>query len=160
MGCVGTNSRRIDADDDKQVEVARGLPNLLRRLFRPFYRLLLHGATEVRVVHGLPVAIHNDRLDVDTDHVVARLDAALSTIASNTPQLYQRMCQDFSGFVLQSYPTRAAYQPWNRTCIVETTFLGNASFGAVQLAAAIVRESAVARIRMAGVTVREPPAVM
>jgi len=127
------------------------------RLCRPFYRLLLHGAIEHRVVHGLPVAIRSNGLDVDPDHLVARLDAALSMIASTTPWVYRHLRQDFTGFVLQSYPTRAAYQRWNRTCIVETTFLGSSSLSEVDLAAAIVHESAHARFHVAGVALSGPP---
>ena len=156
----GARDREPSVTNDdlaRTVRIAGAHLKEFQRLYRTFYRLLLHGAIEHRAVHGLPVAIRNDRLDVETDQLVARLDAALSIIASTTPRLYRHLCQDFTGFVLQSYPTRAAYQPWNRTCIVEVTFLGNASFSAAQLAAAIVYESVRARLHVAGARLSEPP---
>jgi hypothetical protein len=107
--------------------------------------------TDVRVIHGLKVAVVNTRRDIDTELVVRRLDAALDLIARYQPWRFRRLQRDFAEIWVRRYPCRAAYYPQARACLVELTFLVNPNFSVAQIASSIVHEAVHARLHRMGV---------
>lgn len=103
--------------------------------------------TEQRVVlHDLPVHIINTRPDIQTEHVIQRLTAALDLVAAYAPRRYRRLRQDFAGFVVQRFACRGAFFPESRQCLVELTFTVNPRHGLPEIAASIVHEATHARV--------------
>ena len=101
---------------------------------------------EHRVVHGLLVRILNTRPDIDTEHVVQRVSAALDLIAAYAPRRYRRLRQDLAGFVVQRFACRGAFFPECRECLVELTFTVNPRHTLAEIAASIVHEATHARV--------------
>ena len=106
---------------------------------------------EHRTVRGLPVALLNTRVDIDSEHVFARLDAALSLIERIQPANFRRMHRDFARIEIRRFPCRGAFFPATRTCLVELTFVVNPDFTPTQVAATILHEAMHARLDNAGV---------
>lgn len=106
---------------------------------------------EDRVVRGLPVTLINTRPDIDSDHVFARLDAALGLIERHQPWHFRRLPRDFARLLVRRFPCRGAYFPETRTCLVELTFVVNPEFTPTQVAATILHEAMHARLDNAGV---------
>ena len=106
---------------------------------------------EQHVVRGLPVAVNNTRPDIDTAHVIARLDEALALIERYQPWHFRRLPRDFARIVVRRFPCRGAYFPDTRTCLVELTFTVNPEFTPAQVAATILHEAMHARLDNAGV---------
>ena len=106
---------------------------------------------ERRVVRGLPVVVYNTRPDIDTKHVLARLDESLALIERYQPWHFRRLPRDFARIVVRRFPCRGAYFPESRTCLVELTFVVNSSFTPAQVAATILHEAMHARLDNAGV---------
>jgi hypothetical protein len=106
-----------------------------------------------RIVRGIPVTVVNTRPDIDTDHVLRRLEAALDLIAQYQPWRFRRLQHDVAQILVRRYPCRAAYHPPSRTCLVELTFLANPDFSTAQLGASIVHEAIHARLDRMGVRV-------
>jgi len=106
---------------------------------------------EDRVIRGLPVTLINTRPDIDSDHVFARLDAALGLIEQYQPWHFRRMARDFSRIQVRRFPCRGAYFPDTRICLVELTFVVNPEFTPTQVAATILHEAMHARLDNAGV---------
>jgi hypothetical protein len=104
-----------------------------------------------RTIRGLPVTIVNTRPDVDSDHVSARLDAALGLIERYQPSHFRRMRRDFSRIQVRRFPCRGAYFPDTRICLVELTFVVNPEFTPTQVASTILHEAMHARLDNAGV---------
>src|SRR4051812_39907929 len=84
--------------------------------------------TETRDVRGLPVIVYNTRPDIETAHVLARLDEALGLIEQHQPWHFRRLPRDFARLVVRRFPCRGAYFPESRTCLVELTFAVNPAF--------------------------------
>jgi len=101
---------------------------------------------EERVVHGIPVRVINTRPDIQTDHVIQRLSAALDLIETYAPRPYRRLRQDISGFVVQRFACRGAFFPDSRECLVELTFAVNPRHALPEIAASIVHEATHARV--------------
>jgi hypothetical protein len=101
-------------------------------------------------LHGLTVAIHNTRPDIDTDDVVARLDAALGLIAHHTPHYWRHIRRDFAGVVVRREAFRGAYFPDTGLCLVELTFAVNRAFTPAQVAATVLHEGMHARLHRLG----------
>jgi len=101
---------------------------------------------EQRVVHGLAVRVVNTRPDIETEHVIQRLSAALDLIARYTPRRYRRLRQDLAGFVVQRFACRGAFFPESRECLVELTFAVNPQHALPEIAASIVHEATHARV--------------
>ena len=101
---------------------------------------------EDRVVRGLPVTLINTRPDIDSDHVFARLDAALGLIERHQPWHFRRLPRDFARLLVRRFPCRGAYFPETRTCLVELTFVVNPEFTPTQGAATILHEAMHARL--------------
>jgi hypothetical protein len=131
-------------------------------MFRAFFeglherlaRRIAERLTERHVVRDIPVAVINSRPDIDTAHVLRRLEGALALIAEYQPWRFRRLRRDFAQILVRRYPCRAAYHPESRTCLVELTFLANPDFSEAQIAASIVHEAVHARLDRMGVRVR------
>ena len=106
---------------------------------------------ESRTVRGLPVTVYNTRPDIETEHVFARLDAALGLIQQYQPWHFRRLPRDFARLVVRRFPCRGAYFPESRTCLIELTFTVNTDFTPAQVAATILHEAMHARLDNAGV---------
>jgi len=98
------------------------------------------------VVHGLPVRIVNTRPDIETEHVIQRLTAALDLIATFAPRRYRWLRHDVAGFVVERFACRGAFFPQSRECLVELTFTVNPRHGLPEIAASIVHEATHARV--------------
>src|SRR5262245_41137407 len=96
-------------------------------------------------VRGLPVEVVNTRPDIDSAHVLERLDEALGRIERYTPWHFRRFARDFSQIWVRRYPCRGAFLPEQRVCLVELTFTVNPEFSASQVAATILHEGMHAR---------------
>ena len=106
---------------------------------------------EERVVRGIPVRVVNTRPDIQTDHVIQRLGAALDLIETYAPRRYRRLRHDISAFVVQRFACRGAFFPESRECLVELTFAVNPRHALSEIAASIVHEATHARVaRMCG----------
>jgi hypothetical protein len=101
---------------------------------------------EQSMVHGLPVRIVNPRPDIQTEHVIRRLTAALDLIAAYAPRRYRRLRQDFAGFVVERFACRGAFFPHSGECLVELTFTVNPRHQLPEIAASIVHEATHARV--------------
>jgi hypothetical protein len=101
---------------------------------------------EERLVHGIPVRVMNTRPDIQTDHVIQRLSAALGLIETYAPRHYRRLRQDIAGFVVQRFACRGAFFPESRECLVELTFAVNPQHALPEIAASIVHEATHARV--------------
>jgi hypothetical protein len=106
---------------------------------------------EDRIVRGLPVTLINTRPDIDSEHVFARLDAALGLIKQYQPWHFRRLPRDFARIQVRRFPCRGAFFPDTRICLVELTFVVNPDFTPTQVAATILHEAMHARLDNAGV---------
>ena len=107
--------------------------------------------TTRRVVRGIPVTVVNTRPDIDTAHVLARLDAALGLIERHQPWRLAHLRRDLAGIVVQRFACRGAYFPETGVCLTELTFLANPRHDTPEHAASIVHEGMHARVhRMTG----------
>ena len=106
---------------------------------------------EHREVRGLPVTLVNTRVDIESEHVFTRLDAALALIERYQPSNFRRMHRDFARIEVRRFPCRGAFFPETRTCLVELTFVVNPDFTPTQVAATILHEAMHARLDNAGV---------
>ena len=100
----------------------------------------------------------NTRWNIETDAVLRRLDAALALIRTYRPRQYRLLKRDVAGFVVQRYACRGAYFGHSRTCLVELTFLANATMSNAQIAASIVHEATHARLDRLGLPLSGPAA--
>ena len=66
---------------------------------------------EDRSIRGLPVTLVNTRPDIDSEHVFARLDAALGLIEQYQPWHFRRLARDFARIQVRRFPCRGAYFP-------------------------------------------------
>ena len=118
---------------------------------RDWLRRLAGGApASERMLHGLPVTVHNTRPDIRTEDVYARLDEALSLLRQYVPHHHRRLPRDFAGILVQRYACRGAFFPEPRLCMVELTFTVNRDFSAAQVAATILHEAMHARLHTLG----------
>ena len=99
-----------------------------------------------RVIHEIPVRILNTRPEIDTEQVTARLTAALDLVATYAPHCFRRLPADLSGFVVERFPCRGAFDPVSRECLVELTFTVNPRHSLPEIAASIVHEATHARV--------------
>ena len=102
--------------------------------------------TTRRNVRGLPVVVVNTRPDIDTEHVLARVDEALGLIEQYQPWHFRRFRRDFAELWVRRYPCRGAYLSQFKACLVELTFSVNPEFTAAQVAATILHEAMHARL--------------
>ena len=101
-------------------------------------------------IRGLSVTVDNTRPDIETSHVLARLDAALALIDRYTPHYGRHLRRDFAGILVQRYACRGAFFPESRLCLVELTFTVHPSINEAQIAATILHEAMHARLHALG----------
>jgi hypothetical protein len=102
------------------------------------------------VVRGIPVTVVNTRPDIDTAHVLARLDEACALIERYTPHYFRHLQRDFAGFDVRRYACRGAYFFETRMCLVELTFTVNPRHTLPEIAATILHEGMHARLHALG----------
>ncbi|MFI5091131.1 MAG: hypothetical protein ACHP7P_13835 [Terriglobales bacterium] len=127
------------------------MPSLLTRWWRRFQNRVRVWAIETRTVCGFAVDVENYRTDIQTQTVVARLQEALELIGRLDPRRLRRLRHDVARFWIVRYPTRGAFFPDAKICMVELTFLARTDLSIAQIAACIVHEGAHARLHSAGV---------
>ena len=101
-------------------------------------------------VLGIPVVVNNTRPDIDTSHVIARLERSLSLIAQYVPHHFRHLKKDFAYIVVERFACRGAYFHEQRACLVELTFCVNPDFSDAQRAATILHEAMHARLHALG----------
>jgi len=104
------------------------------------------GAAEVFTVRGFQVVVENNRPDIETPKVLARLDEALALIEQYQPWRLAHLRRDLRQFWIVRYPCRGAYFPGAGTCMTELTFLARTDIGAEVVASSIVHEGVHARV--------------
>jgi hypothetical protein len=106
---------------------------------------------DVRHMRGFPVVVDNTRPDIATADVVARLDESLALIEKYQPWRLRHLRRDLKQIRVMRFPTRGAYFPQHRACMVELTFLNRRDIGAATVASTIVHEGMHARVHRMGV---------
>lgn len=114
-------------------------------------------ATEARgmetfEIRGFRVVVENTRPDIETAHVLARLDEALALIGRYQPWRLAHLRRDLLAFRVKRFPCRGAYFPLERTCLTELTFLARTDITAAPVASSIVHEGMHARVSERGVS--------
>ena len=122
------------------------LADFFRRMREMLARASEDRMTVRRTVRGLPAVVVNTRPDIDTEHVLARLDEALGLIEHYQPWHFRRFRRDFSEIWVRRYPCRGAYFSEQHACLVELTFTVNPQFSAAQVASTILHEAMHARL--------------
>lgn len=127
----------------------------MRPLIVPWLQRIQHRlrkwALDTRTISGFTVEVENHRVDIQTDAVATKLKDAFELIERCDPRMLRRIRRDIARFWVVRYPTRGAYFPAQRVCMIELTFLASADFSPAQIAACIIHEGAHARLRAAGV---------
>jgi hypothetical protein len=106
---------------------------------------------EEYAVRGFRVVVENERPDIETATVVARLDESLELIERYQPWRLAHLRRDLAQFWIVRYPCRGAYFPDTRTCMTELTFLARTDITAAPVASSIVHEGMHARTYQMGV---------
>ena len=115
-----------------------------------FARLAGH-PLDVRQMRGFSVVVDNSRPDIRTEDVVERLDEALALIERYQPWRLTHLRRDLKHIRVMRFPTRGAYFPEHRACLVELTFLNRRDIGAATVASTIIHEGMHARVHRMGV---------
>jgi hypothetical protein len=97
-------------------------------------------------VRGVRVDVVNTRPDIDTEQVLRRADAVLALVERYQPWRLAHLRRDLARILVQRFACRGAYFPAERTCLLELTFMVNASFSDAQVAATLVHEGMHARL--------------
>ncbi|HYU54255.1 MAG TPA: hypothetical protein VEK37_14985 [Gemmatimonadaceae bacterium] len=117
-------------------------------------RFLLSGGQPSTVaryeVLGIPVVVNNTRPDINSRHVIARLERSLSLIAQYVPHHFRHLKRDFAYIVVERFACRGAYFHEQRACLVELTFTVNPEFSDAEVAATILHEAMHARLHLLG----------
>jgi hypothetical protein len=106
---------------------------------------------EVHEVRGLRVVVENERPDIRTADVLARLDEALGLIERHQPWRLRHLRRDLRELRVARFPCRGAYFPGERACLTELTFLARRDITAAPVASSIVHEGMHARVDCMGV---------
>lgn len=106
---------------------------------------------DVRQLRGITVVVDNTRPDIATPDVLARLDESLALIERHQPWRLRHLQRDLRHIRVMRYPTRGAYLPQHRACLVELTFLARRDIGPETVASTIVHEGMHARVHRMGV---------
>ncbi|HJQ19698.1 MAG TPA: hypothetical protein VJ867_05055 [Gemmatimonadaceae bacterium] len=105
----------------------------------------------VHLVRGFTVTVDNTRPDIATADVVQRLEESLALIEAHQPWRLRHLRRDIRQIRVMRYPTRGAYIPALRACLVELTFLARRDIGPATVASTIVHEGMHARVHAMGV---------
>jgi hypothetical protein len=109
------------------------------------------GLTVVQM-RGFTVVVENTRPDIATADVLKRLDESLALVEKHQPWRLRHLRKDAKQIRVMRYPTRGAYMPQYRACLVELTFLARRDIGAETVASTIVHEGMHARVHAMGVS--------
>ena len=97
-------------------------------------------------VRGLRVVVRNTRPDIATADVICRLDEALGLIERYQPGRFRHLKRDLNHISVIRYPCRGAFDPAQRACITELTFLARRDITAAPVASSILHEGVHARV--------------
>lgn len=103
-------------------------------------------------LHGIAVVVENTRADIATAAVLERLGESLALIERHQPWRLRHLRRDLKQIRVARFPSRGAYFPEHRACLVELTFLARRDIGAATVAATIVHEGMHARVHRMGVS--------
>lgn len=107
---------------------------------------------DLRQVRGFSVVVDNTRPDIRTDDVLTRLDESLALVERYQPWRLAHLRRDLKHIRVMRFPTRGAYFPEHRACMVELTFLNRRDIGPATVASTIVHEGMHARVHRMGVS--------
>lgn len=107
---------------------------------------------ELHEIHGFAVVVENTRADIATADVLARLRESLELIERHQPWRLRHLRRDLKFFRVVRFPTRGAYFPEDRACLVELTFLNRRDIGPATVASTIIHEGMHARVHRMGVS--------
>ena len=107
---------------------------------------------DLRQMRGFTVVVDNTRPDIRTEDVLERLDDSLALIERHQPWRLAHLRRDLKHIRVMRFPTRGAYFPEHRACMVELTFLNRRDIGAATIASTIVHEGMHARVHRMGVS--------
>ena len=99
-----------------------------------------------RVLRGVRVSVANTRPDIDTERVFRRAADVLALVERHLPARFRRLRRDLAFITVERFACRGAYIPERRACLLELTFMANASFSDAQVAATLVHEATHARL--------------
>jgi len=108
------------------------------------------GLSVVRM-RGFTVVVENTRTDIATADVLQRLDDSLALVEKHQPWRMRHLRRDAKQIRVMRYPTRGAFLPSHRACLVELTFLNRRDIGPETVASTIVHEGMHARVHAMGV---------
>lgn len=97
-------------------------------------------------MRGLSVVVENSRPDIATADVLARLDESLALVEQYQPWRLRHLRRDLRHLRVMRFPSRGAYFPEHRACLVELTFLARRDIGPATVASTIVHEGMHARV--------------
>ena len=106
---------------------------------------------EIHHVRGFRVVVQNERPDIATAQVLARLGEALDLIEHNQPWRLRHLRRDLQEFWVVRHPCRGSYFPQQRACLTELTFLARTDITAAPVASSIIHEGMHARVHLMGV---------
>lgn len=106
---------------------------------------------DVRQLRGFTVVVDNTRPDIATADVLQRLDESLALVERHQPWRLRHLRRDLKHIRVMRYPTRGAFFPAHRACMVELTFLARRDIGPATIASTIVHEGMHARVHAMGV---------
>ena len=101
---------------------------------------------EIHDIRGLRVVVANTRPDIATADVVQRFGEAIDLIDSYQPWRLRHLRRDISEIRIIRFPSRGAFQPYERAIITELTFLARRDISAAPVAASILHEGMHARM--------------
>jgi hypothetical protein len=120
---------------------------MLRDLLPPALRDRYDAArSDKRVIDGVQVWILNERDDIDSTQLVARLTEALALIGKHMPHNLRRLRSDVSAIWVKRWPNRGVFFHDTRLMVIDTTFVVNPTFTLAQVAATILHEGVHARV--------------
>lgn len=103
-------------------------------------------------MRGFSVVVDNTRPDIRTEDVLTRLDESLALIERHQPWRLAHLRRDLKHIRVMRFPTRGAYFPEHRACLVELTFLNRRDIGPATVASTIIHEGMHARVHRMGVS--------
>lgn len=106
---------------------------------------------QVATIRGFTVVVENSRADIRAADVLARLEESLTLIERHQPWRLAHLRRDLRQFRVVRFPTRGAYFPEHRACLVELTFLARRDIGPATVASTIIHEGMHARVHRMGV---------
>jgi len=107
---------------------------------------------DLQQMRGFTVVVDNTRPDIATADVLQRLEDSLALVERYQPWRLRHLQRDLAHIRVMRFPTRGAYFPEQRACMVELTFLNRRDIGPATIASTIVHEGMHARVHRMGVS--------